>query len=75
MYETIIQEKPRTFKEIDNRHTMICIEDVEAVKIGGFNNRERVDFYINDTIYSSKEFATKEEALKFRNEIMGWEEK
>lgn len=63
----------KTFKEIDNRHTMICIEDVEAIKICGFNKRERVDFFTKDNIYPSKEFATKEEAVKFRNEIMGWE--
>lgn len=62
----------RTFKEIDNRHTMICIEDVEAVKICGFNNKKRVDFYTNNNIYLSKEFATEKEALKFRDEIMGW---
>ena len=70
MWQTITTT--RTFKEIDNRHTMICIECVEATKISGFSNRMRVEFYINGTIYSSKEFATSEEAIEFRNEIMDW---
>ena len=73
--ENIIQEKYRTFKEIDNRHTMICIEDISEVEIENDlinKNMWRVNFYINNDFFPSKEFDTEEEALKFRNEIMGW---
>lgn len=81
MYETIIQEKPRTFKEIDECHTMICIEDVSAITlvrvVGTHNDEDKysVEFWVNGIRYRSDEFDTEEEALNFRNEIMGWEEK
>ena len=77
MFETI--ENYRTFKEINENHDMICIEAVKAIDIPRIKrmNEEQYKyltrFYLEgDMFFSSDDFDTKEEALKFRNEIMGW---
>ena len=53
---------------------MICIEKVDAIEIREYNGETKwvVDFRVNCEIYSSDGFGTEEEALKFRNKIMGW---
>lgn len=70
----------RTFKEIDNKHTMICIEDVEAIvlhKTKSIDEYDRIEYWLEFIVENrqlkSKCFNDEEEAIKFRNEIMGWE--
>lgn len=59
----------RTFKEINQQHDMICIEEVVGIQIRG----NAVLFDLNGSgLYESDDFDTEEEALEFRNEIMGW---
>ena len=67
----------RTFKEINNRHTMICIEDVVAIAFSlrtNNNDSYMLRFYTkgDNDYFLSDGFMTEEEAIKFRNDIMGW---
>ena len=67
----------KTFKEINKKsHTLICISDVKAIRIGKYidtYDRFYVSFDVgNADEYVSDEFGTEEEALKFRNDVMGW---
>lgn len=71
MWQTTRMTNTRTYKEIDSRHTMICIDDVEAVII----EDNLVRFWINGGAYESDYFDTEEEVLNFLNTIMGWEVK
>ena len=71
----------RTFKEIDNRYTMICIEDVEAIVLNKTKLMDEYDrrkywleFILENGQLKSKCFNTEEEAIKFRDEIMGWDD-
>ena len=61
MFETITTTYNKTFKEIDNKHTVICIEDVSVIKINSYGYstiKWYVEFYINNTIYSPFIFKT-----------------
>ena len=79
MFETI-KTQNRKFKEINKRHTMICINDVQAISI--FDMEDRFDsqkkkrwvvsFEIGSHSYYSEEHNTEAEAIKFRDEIMEW---
>lgn len=66
----------RTFKEINNRHVMICIDDVVAITFSlrtSDNDPYMLRFYTKTGDYFlSDGFTTEEEAIKFRNDIMGW---
>ena len=72
MFEPILQEKSRTFKEINKDHDMICIEEVEAIIIKHTGQKVILEFHTKGCFYDTDDFDTEEEALKFRNEIMGW---
>ena len=77
MFETITTEQNRTFKEINKGHDMICIEEVEAIIISNIishtGKKVILEFHTKGWSYVTDGFDTEEEALKFRNEIMGWE--
>lgn len=68
----------RTFKTIDDNGSIICIDNVIGITIERYAiNMWRVRFYFGageDDYFSSDIFDTKEEAIKFRNEIMGFAE-
>lgn len=75
MWQTI----NRTFKEINKQHDMICIEEVKAITLCRTYPKDEYDeleywlnFVMGSQLLRSNYFKTEEEALKFRNEIMGW---
>ena len=72
MFETITTESNRTFKEINKDHDMICIEEVEAIIISHSGKKVILEFHTKGCFYVTDGFDTEEEALKFRDEIMGW---
>ena len=78
MWQTTTMINCRTYKVIDNKNTVICIDDVKAitlVKIVGANIDEvkyAVGFWINGIRHESDGFNTEEEAIKFRNKTMEW---
>ena len=59
MWQTTRMTNSRTYKEIDKRQTVICIDDVEAVKLCGFNKRHRVDFSPATTYTQAKNLQPK----------------
>ena len=69
----------RTFKEINEKHDMICIEEVKAITICRTYPKDEYDkieywlyFIIGSQLLRSNYFNTEEEVVKFRNDIMGW---
>lgn len=75
MWQTI----NRTFKEINEKHDMICIEEVKAITLCRTYPKDEYDkreywlyFVMGSQLLRSDYFNTKEEAIKFRDKIMGW---
>ena len=72
MFETITQEKYRTFKEINKYHDMICVEELESYILKHPTKKTVVEFHTRGCFCYSDEFDNDEEALKFIDRIMGW---
>lgn len=62
----------RTYKEINSRHDMVCIESIIGIELVHSSGFYYLHIYLagNSYYFSSDNFDTEEEALEFRNKLL-----